>query len=389
MHMDTTLKITGARLLEDLATLATFGGREDGGVDRIAGSAADLASREWLKQRMTDCGMRAWSDETGNVLGQSARAVAPWLLVGSHTDTVPAGGRLDGAYGVVAAMEVLRTLIEHDHPAGVVAQVISFWDEEGARPLSQGGFVGSSALCDSAHMEAVRAYIELHIEQGPRMEKAGLELAAVAGIVGVDRYHLRVDGTANHAGTTPLELRADAGRVATRVAAQVRDIAMDVSSGMVANAGCIEVQPGAPNVVPGAANLTVEFRAESEKELDEARENLITFATEVAAQEHCDVQVTQLSHQPVTLFDETMCELVEEACCATERPTATLFSYAGHDAGILAREVPAAMIFVPSSGGVSHSPLEHTEDSLLVRGAQVLLDSILSVAGSRSERAAW
>ena len=372
------VEISGRRLLADLARLATFGGRPDGGVDRMAGTAADLRSRAWLAERLQAAGLRPRRDGTGNVFGCRADARGVRLLVGSHTDTVPAGGRLDGAYGVLAALEVARSLSEAGHPAAAAIEVVSFWDEEGAQPDAAGGLVGSTAFCEQGDLGEIGGYLELHIEQGPRMETAGLELAVVDGIVGVDRYRVTVEGEPNHAGTTPLELRSDASRVVARVLAQLWDLIRAIDPEMVGNAGCLDLEPGAPNVVPGLATMTVELRAPGAASLDAAAGALAACTRRAAAQERCAATVTRLSRKPPARFDLRLCALVEQACRDSGRPTGRLTSYAGHDAGVLSRHVPCAMTFVPSSRGVSHAPQEYTEPQLLIQGAQALLESVVA-----------
>jgi N-carbamoyl-L-amino-acid hydrolase len=379
------LHISSSRLLGDLDELAAIGGRADGGVDRVAGSQADLDARAWLAKRMEFADLEPWTDETGNVFGRRPGGSGPWLLVGSHTDTVPAGGRLDGAYGVIAGLEVLRTLHEMDHPAADGLEVVSFWDEEGARPDSTGGLVGSTALCAGEHIRDVRAYLELHIEQGPRMESAGLQLATVEGIVGIDRYSVRMRGEPNHAGTTPLSARADAGRAAAKVATSIWEIARRTDATMAANAGSLEFHPGAPNVVPGEATVVVEFRATRAEALHEAADELASLAHDVARQERCVAALDQLSHKPVVRFDAGLCGLLDGVLRRTGVPHDRMTSYAGHDAGALSASVPAAMLFVPSKGGVSHSPCEYTPESLLVLGCQTLLEAVLEFHESRSE----
>lgn len=374
-----TVRISGQRMLSDLAELATFGGREDGGVDRVAGSPADLASRRWLANRITDAGLYTWTDATGNVFGRQFRSRGPWLLTGSHTDTVPAGGRLDGAYGAIAALEVLRTLHEADHPAAAVIETVAFWDEEGTLPISNGGLVGSTALCVGEHIRHIKGFVELHIEQGPRMEEAGLELAAVDGIVGVDRYLLVVRGKANHAGTTPMHARADAGRAAAKIAAYLWETADEVDELMVVNVGAMQFHPGVPNVVPGEARFTVEFRAQSEFSLLRAIDRTEALVRRIGREQGCTVEVSRLSHKPVVRFDDTYVDRVEETCVRQGAPTGRLVSYAGHDASVLSARTPTAMIFVPSAGGISHSPAEHTPDEQLVQGAQVLLEMLVEL----------
>ncbi|MFI6999069.1 M20/M25/M40 family metallo-hydrolase [Nocardia sp. NPDC050175] len=380
----TPLHISSRRFLLDLAELATFGRRQDGGIDRVAGSAADLASRAWIRERIEACGLSSWADDTGNVFGRRGNSRGPWLLVGSHTDTVPGGGYLDGAYGVIAALEVLRVLHEADHPAADMLEIVSFWDEEGAQANSTGGLVGSTALCAGGHIESVAGYLELHIEQGPRMEAAELELAAVSGIVGVARYSVTMQGVANHGGTTPMLGRADAGQAAVKAAAQIIDLVTALDPGMVANLGFIEFEPGAPNVIPGRAEFVVEFRAGTEQALRTVRRQLEQLVQHSAEAENCSGTVEQISYKPVARFDPALCHTVEMSLRTVAPAVGRLLSYAGHDASVLSRYVPTAMVFVPSTGGISHAPDEYTPEPLLVQGAQALLQCVLAVHASAS-----
>ncbi len=380
------MAVRGERLLADIARLAAIGARPDGGVDRVAGSPADLAARDWLGARIAGAGCFTWRDTVGNVFGRAPGGTGPWLLAGSHTDTVPGGGRLDGAYGVLAALEALRTLRENDHPAARALEIVSFWDEEGASPTSDGGLVGSTAFCAGDHITDIAAFLEPHIEQGPRMEQAGIDLAVVDGIVGIDRHAVVLTGETNHAGTTPMARRADAARAAARVLVAVRDIAAATDPGMVANVGCVDVLPGAPNVVPGEARLVVEFRAATRAALDLAAARLIGHAGAVARDERCAAAVTPLSRKPESRFDPGLCGLLDSACRGLGVPVTNLVSFAGHDAGVLSRHVPTAMLFVPSTGGVSHAPAEHTPDRQLVLGCQALLDTVVAWWYGRSTR---
>src|SRR5207248_1916371 len=228
--------------------LARIGGRPDGGVDRVAGSEADLAARRWLASRIEAAGLEARTDAAGNVFGRVPHSRGPWLLLGSHTDTVPAGGRLDGGYGVIAAIEVCRALGEAGHPAAARLAAASFHDEEG---VDGHGFEGSEHFCASPAIASVSGYLELHIEQGPRLEAEGLDLGVVDAIVGIDRYQVVIRGQANHAGTTPFSYRRDAGRAAARFLAGLRELVQGVEQRSVANVGSIQLEPGAPNQVPG------------------------------------------------------------------------------------------------------------------------------------------
>jgi len=345
----------------------------------VAGSPADLAARTWLRGRMEAAGLVARADDVNNVFGHEPGGSGPWLLVGSHTDTVPAGGRLDGAFGVIAALEACRALIQASHPVGARVEVVSFHDEEGA--AGSGGLSGSRALLRHDHLSELSGYLEIHIEQGPILESEGAELGVVEGIVGIRRLKVRVKGEANHAGTTPYAARRDAGAAAAKLAWQVRDILHSVDPTMVGNVGVIGFEPGSPNVVPGAATLVVEVRSISEQSLDRACDAVREAARAAADDFRCEAMVEPgLVIEPVPM-DPRFVSMLSSVCERSGRPWRMITSGAGHDAGALAARLPAGMLFVPSRGGISHSPLEHTDDRLLVQGAQALLDSMVELTG--------
>ncbi len=370
-------EVSSERLLADLRTLAAIGGRSDGGVDRVAGSPADLEGRLWLRRRMEEAGLQARADDVNNVFGTAPRGSAPWLLVGSHTDTVPAGGRLDGAYGVVAALEVLRTLDHANHPAASQLEVVSFHDEEGAS--GGGGLTGSRALLKRPHVHELSGYLEIHIEQGPVLDVADEEIAVVEGIVGIRRFDVTMAGEANHAGTTPYTARHDAGGAAAKVAWQLREILHDTDPNMVGNVGVISFEPGSPNVVPGKARLVVEMRSMSNQSLNRAQAALNAAAHAAAGEFACESSVHDgLVIEPVAM-DAEIVEALVRVCDRSGRPWRKMASGAGHDAGAMAAAVPAGMLFVPSRGGISHSPLEHTDDRLLVQGCGLLLEAIVEL----------
>ncbi|MGW5049435.1 M20/M25/M40 family metallo-hydrolase [Streptomyces griseoluteus] len=369
-------RISRERLLRDLEVLATFGARPDGGVDRVAGSEADAAARAWLARRIEEAGLVAEADEVGNVFARTRTATGPALLLGSHTDTVPAGGRLDGSYGVLAALETLRTLHEAGHPAADRVRVVGFWDEEGALPDSAGGLTGSTAFVSGTGLRDIAAFFELHIEQGPRMDRAGTDLTVVEGIVGIERHEINLFGVPNHAGTTPMGDRADAGRAAARLVAGLTPRLAAIDPAMVSNIGFIEFLPGAPNVVPGQARFTLEWRSGRSAALRRAAEELAAAVRSAADEEHCTATVERLSHKAITGFDDEACEILQDACLRTGGVFGgSLLSFAGHDASVLSAQVPTAMLFVPSTGGISHSPLESTPDRQLAVGCQALLRS--------------
>jgi beta-ureidopropionase / N-carbamoyl-L-amino-acid hydrolase len=364
-------------MLADLRDLAAIGGRPDGGVDRVAGSAADLEARDWLRTRMAAAGLHAQADEVNNVFGRTPQGSPPWLLIGSHTDTVPAGGRLDGAYGVIAALEVARVLVDTRAHAASRVEVVSFHDEEGV--TGGGGLTGSRALLRGPHAGELSGYLEIHIEQGPVLEAEGLDLAVVEGIVGIRRLNVTFDGEANHAGTTPYAARHDAGAAAGRLTSELRELLREVDPAMVGNIGVIRFEPGSPNVVPGRATLVVEVRALSELSLDRAGEAVITAARRAAESTACRFAVERgLVIDPVRM-DGRFVGALEKVCERSGRPWKKMTSGAGHDAGAMASRVPAGMLFVPSRGGISHSPHEHTDDELLVAGCQALLEAVVEL----------
>jgi N-carbamoyl-L-amino-acid hydrolase len=405
--------INAERLLADLSSLAAIGGLPDGGVDRLAWSDHDLAGRRWFAERMREAGIEARLDAALNVFGHLPGATGPWLLTGSHLDTVPNGGRLDGAYGAVAALEVLRTLAESGDPLAEQVEVVGFADEEGVR--FEFGLIGSLALVGELdierlrdgldwqgvpirqvlatagrdvdrmlevqqHRHSIKAFVELHIEQGPRMEADGVDLAVVTGIVGVHRQGIEIEGTQNHAGTTPFRLRHDAGRAASRAAAELRDVLQGVDAQVVGNIGSMHFDPGSVNVIPGRARFTLEVRHLDEPVVRQAVAAFKTRLESICAEEGCQPTVELLSWVPAAPMNATVIEALEQSCTELGRQPARLSSGAGHDAAVLSRHVPSGMLFVPSVGGISHSPRETTSDAQLVLGAQALLRGVRTVA---------
>ena len=407
--------INGDRLLGDLRALASIGGQPDGGVDRLAWSDADLAGRRWYAERIREAGLEPRVDEALNVFGHLPGGDGPWLLTGSHLDSVPDGGRLDGAYGAVAALEVLRTLAESGDSVAERVEIVGFADEEGVR--FKVGLIGSLALVGELdvsrlrggedwqgvpirqvlasagrdldrhgeakqHLQLIKAFIELHIEQGPRMEADGMNLAVVSGIVGVHRQRIQVIGTQNHAGTTPFRLRHDAGRTAARAAAELRDLVLAADSDAVANIGMMRFDPGGVNVIPGRAEFTLEVRHLEERVVRLAVDAFRTRLDAICAEEGCRTEVELLSWVPPAPMDPLLMATLAESCQEVDGTAGTLWSGAGHDAAVLARHVPAGMLFVPSRGGISHSPHETTSDEHLVLGARALLRAVRSAAAS-------
>jgi N-carbamoyl-L-amino-acid hydrolase len=395
-------RIDADRLLSDLRELAAIG-RFQTGVDRVAFSAADLAARRWLVDKLRAAGLDARMDRLGNVLGRYPD-VASAILIGSHTDTVPRGGWLDGALGVVYALEIARSALASGppHPTGI--DVVSFQDEEGTFLP----FLGSRSFCadlDEAETRHCRAhdgrelaaalrdlgheapplrldrarqlcYLEAHIEQGPRLEAAGRRIAAVTGIVGIRRFRIRARGQADHAGTTPMAMRKDCGAVLVAMAAWVGvEFPRVGGPETVWNIGSMALRPGAPNVVPGEGEMVVEFRDADTATLDRLERTLLARVAEAGAGPVALAIEPMLRIAPTAMAPELQHAIVAAAAAAGEAALA-IQSGAGHDAMVLGRLVPAAMLFIPSIGGRSHDVSENTSDADIVFGCEVLAHAV-------------
>lgn len=390
------LAVDEDRVIADLRGLAEFG-KADTGVNRAALSDADFSARQWLLHQMQDAGLEATLDGIGTVYGRSPAAQS--ILVGSHSDSVPYGGWLDGALGVIFALEVGRASRASGSSIGV--DVISFADEEGtwlaclgsrvfcgevaeARLATLQGKTGerlSDRLqklgllgCPLSHFDPQRhrAYLEAHIEQGPRLEAEGIDVGIVTAIVGMRRHVVRFAGRADHAGTTPMAMRRDAAMAMFRFTTSLAD-AFEATGGPEAvwNFGVVTVRPGAGNVVPSEAEVMVEFRNPSPALLDQ-----METAFHAAVRAADGVSGVPVSSTPnVSLKGAQMnADLVDLFVAAAAEVSAShvrMPSGAGHDAMILASYVPAAMLFVPSIGGRSHDINENTNEADIRRGFRV------------------
>ena len=383
--------------LEEVALL----GADDGGVSRFAWTPELARANAWLVDRLTELGLTAEVDPAGNVLGRWDEGEGGAVLVGSHLDTVPRGGRYDGALGVLAALDVVRRLKADGTALRQPLWVVSFNDEEGSR--FQTGMLGSRAFVGDLDLEDWRrrgvadamaaggfdferlpqaravddvgAYLELHIEQGPVLEQEGIDLGVVTAISGLLGFRVRLTGQANHAGTTPMTSRRDALAGAARIALELRDEAR-ARGDMTANVGILDVQPGGFNVIPGVAEFTVDVRA---GEAD-AYERIERFARElferVASEEQLALDVSVTHRKKPVPLDPELQDLLESAAAEEGASVRRMPSGAGHDAMILGPHVPAAMLFVPSRAGISHSPDEFTPPEQCDLGARVLARAV-------------
>jgi N-carbamoyl-L-amino-acid hydrolase len=396
------IRIDRRRLLADMRKLAEFG-KVGTGVNRPAFSAADMAAREWLGDRMTDAGLDAQIDGVGNVFGRS-RGPGPAILIGSHSDSVPRGGWLDGAMGVIYGLEIARAASEAS--GGPSIDVIAFEEEEGAYLplLGSLSFCGdlkdgdidaarntSGELLSEAIAEAglanrpaarfedgrYRAYLEAHIEQGPRLEAENLKIGVVTAIVGIRRFRVAFGGRADHAGTTPMAMRHDAGRVAIRVAGEMIDrFERDAGPDTVWNIGKMTFAPGAANVVPSTAEFLFEFRDTDAAFMEILEGRLQEIVQRANGAEPVAVSLEKTAEIPPTPMDPALGEIIEAAGRDAGAASMRMPSGGGHDAMVLARHMPTAMLFVPSIGGRSHDIEEDTDEDDIVLGCEVLADVV-------------
>lgn len=397
------MQIDADRLLTDLHRLRNFG-RAGTGVVRPAFSAPDIEAREWLAERIGDAGLEPVFDPAGNLFGLPP-VDGPCLLMGSHSDSQPEGGWLDGAYGVIAALEVSRAA----HGTVPVA-VVSFQDEEGrfgaltGSNVWSGGitletadklealdgetFAGARArmahLSGGSFVDAARfsGFIEAHIEQGPWLDKAGEAVGVVESIVGIGRMKVTYKGEQNHAGTTPMAHRRDAFQGLAEFNHRLNAaLASVVTETTVWTIGHVEVMPGAPSIVPGRTVFSVQWRDGEADRMERMREIITRTAETVAAER--GLACTLESGIPVAprRFDPQICEALAAAAEQVARGRwRRMPSGALHDATNVARLMPAAMLFVPSIRGISHSFEEDTAEADLVTGAEVLLDAVRRLA---------
>lgn len=407
--------INSERLLKRLQDLGRIGLDNDNKRTRLAASDADKAGRDQLIVWMKEDGLEVEIDRIGNIFGiwysTENRNEEP-ILLGSHIDTVINAGMYDGCYGVLSGLEVINTLQKKGVKPSRPIAVAAFTNEEGVRyqPDMMGSLVyagglsvedalktvGSDGTLLGEELERIGyagtkepgflkpyAYIELHIEQGPILDKEGISIGAVENLQGISWQRITIEGVANHAGTTPIGMRRDAGLAAARVITFLRDRANASNGQTVATVGTISFKPNAVNVVPSLATFTVDLRNPNEQRLQDEELALANYLKELAASEEVSISSEQLARFSPVSFDENIVKLIEQAASKLELHSKRMTSGAGHDAQMIARICPAAMIFVPSIEGISHNPKEDTKNSDLLAGANVLLDVVSNLAGNK------
>ncbi len=398
--------VDGDRLWSRLQALARIGAvaeADGGGIVRPAYGAAHAEAAAMVAGWMREADLEVGLDATGNLIGvwPGTEPGAPAIGLGSHLDTVPHGGAFDGALGVLAALEAVDAMAKRGERLQRPVAVLGFADEEGnnfgigvlsaqlwigeipperygeVRDRDGRGLDAYLAAFDVPGVPRVdrpdlAAYLEAHVEQGPVLEAEGRPAAAVEGIVGISRTTVRFTGQANHGGTTPMHLRRDALWGAAELALAVRDLARASDGRAVTTVGVFEVGPGATNVVPGQALMRVEMRSPDEERLTAMRATVEADAAATADRHGLEVALDPWHHAPAVPMDPRLVEATRRALVDAGLDPHVMPSWAGHDAKVLARRMPVGMVFVPSAGGISHAPNEHTEPRDCATAAELL-----------------
>ena len=404
------LSIDREKLISRINELGQTGIEPDGRRIRLAASDADKEGRDLICKWMREAGLEVVVDRIGNIFGiwqtEDNKDEAP-LMVGSHIDSVINAGQYDGCFGVISGIEAIYTIKEAGIRTKRPIVVGAFTNEEGVRysPDMMGSLVYAGGM-DTDEALAIKgidgtilgdelkrigyegtaepgfirpyAFIEIHIEQGPILDKTGISLGAVENLQGIHWQKVTIEGSANHAGTTPTSMRADAGLAAAKVNVFLRDLVS--KSGGVATVGTIEFWPNAVNVIPSKAVFTVDLRNPDKAKLDADDETLAKYLKELESLDGVKITTERMTQFDPVLFDEGIVEQIEKAAASRGLSCRRITSGAGQDAQMMARICPTAMIFVPSVNGISHNPKEFTQDEDLIAGANVFLDVVCAKA---------
>lgn len=403
-----SLRVNGQRIMDHIHALAEFGKNPQGGVSRVAYSDADKQGREYVLGLMRDARLDVTIDAAGNLIGRrtgSANGLRP-LLIGSHIDTVPEGGNYDGVVGSMGAIEVAHTLADNNVTLRHPLEVVIFQNEEGGligsramdgelteRELdlvSRSGktirdgikFIGGDPikLTGVARKKGdIAVYLELHIEQGNVLDNEKIKIGVVEGIVGINWWDVTIEGFANHAGTTAMNNRQDALLAAAKFIEAVNRIVTSVPGRQVGTVGRINALPGAPNVIPGKVVLSLELRDLDADKIKMFYDKIYAQAQQIAAASKTKFDFKEINVNIPAPTDSRIRSLISEAARELGLSTKSLPSGAGHDAQDMARLGPVGMIFVPSVGGISHSPREFSHPEDIANGANVLLHTLLKL----------
>ena len=407
----TGIMIDGERLWMSLMELARIGGTPKGGVRRITLTDTDREGRDLFVRWARDAGLAVQWDAVGNIFARrpGSDPLAPPVVVGSHLDSQPSGGKFDGAYGVMAGLEVARTLNDRRIATRAPIEVVSWTNEEGSRfvPVMMGsgvfagvfraehvlaatdtdGIGAGQALRDigyagDAPAHEIDAYFEAHIEQGPVLEDTRTTIGVVQGALGQRWFDVTFTGQDAHAGPTPMELRHDALIAASRLVLEVNRIAQTYPEYARGTVGYMQVKPNSRNVVPGEVRMSVDLRNANDATLRSMADDLTTTARKLASECRVEAEVREVVYFPPCRFAPDLVESVRQSAQALGLTHRDIVSGAAHDAVYLARVAPTAMIFVPCEGGVSHNELENARPEDLAAGCNVLLRAVLARAGA-------
>ncbi|MEK6301351.1 MAG: Zn-dependent hydrolase [Acidobacteriota bacterium] len=406
------LRVNGTRISAHLAALSEFGKNPQGGVTRLAYSEADLQGRKYAMSLMREAKLDVSVDLVGNIVGRRAGSdtALPPLVIGSHIDSVPEGGNYDGDVGSMGAIEVAQTLAENNIKLSHPLEVIIFQNEEGGTigsqlisgelpenqldlPANSGKTIREGIKIlggDPTRLTAARrkrgdiaAYLELHIEQGGTLYAEKINIGVVEGIVGIMHWEVTIEGFANHAGTTPMNQRRDALLAGAKFIEAVNRVVTGMPGRQVGNVGRIQAMPGAYNVIPGKVVLTLELRDLDSAKVEAMFGKIRVEATRIAESTGTTFDFKQTSASYPALTDLRMRKLIDETAKGLGLTTKSLPSGAGHDAQEIARLGPVGMIFVPSVGGISHSPREFSRPEDIANGANVLLQTLIRLDATR------
>lgn len=402
-----------SRIVRDIETLATFTSTPTSGVTRLPFTPEDRKAREYIKCRMMEAGLEIKEDGVGTILGRRNGTMlnAPTIMIGSHYDSVKNGGAFDGVAGIIAALEVVRVFNDEGIMTKYPIEVVAMNDEEGIRfksgMLSSRAMVGSVAENEldvyvdddnisirqaminfgtqpdlkkaKREKNSIRAFLELHIEQGPILETNKKDIGIIKKIVGLAAYKVIISGKAGHAGTTPMEQRIDALLAASKAILKLNEIVKEVGNDSVGTVGELYVLPGAANVIPGMVEFTMDVRSADEEKI---REVFVKFKKELELLENdlgVKANINETFYAKPVELSKTIMNCIEEEAVSLGYESLFMNSGAGHDAMIMAEYVPTGMIFIPSKNGISHTSEEWTDYEKIQNGVEVLLNTVIAL----------
>ena len=404
-----------ARIQRDIEELAKYNATPGQGLTRFSLTAEDRAARGYLRQQMQDCGLRVYEDAAGNLVGRREGELvdAPVVMIGSHFDSVKGGGNFDGPAGVSAALETARVLHERGTKTRYPIEVVAMIEEEGARfSASLYGSRSMAGQIDAVQLQerkdaagismydalrdfgfnpdaigmarrlpgSVKAFLELHIEQGPILEAEGLDVGIVQQIVGIHDMKVKLQGRQGHAGTIPMNLRADALVAAAKAVARIAELAVEEGEGTVATVGWLSVKPGGFNIIPGEVEFSVDIRSGQRHHVDNVSRRIGEVLAEITAGTGVSAELSSLMNVAPVRMAESIVARQKEICERLGLKYRLMQSGAGHDAMVMAAITEVGLIFVPSRDGRSHCPEEWTDYAQLQKGVEVYLQTVLELA---------